>query len=220
MGTTVMVGCKQDVKGIEPPLDKLNVSHARSLIREDQAQYAGVGIGGSERGVRIRLGSPPTRYTPNAENSYNSPGWLPCYRRPDGWQKTYRDVEVCVAAGRVTVLNIYGRKAITARGVGTGDPIAKAARAYKDKHIQCQLEPSQPSEFVESPQCELKLSGDAHRGVFMYFGDDPIRMIILSAAPFHAPTGVMELPSWFRRWPYPYCNSHPNSQRPSCQSHS
>jgi len=68
-------------------------------------------------------------------------------------------------------------QAATQAGVGIGDPLAKAKKAYPT--LRC-TEEQDGGEYSPDP---AKCTGKLADGRFIWFGNDPIRMIALSPTP-------------------------------------
>jgi hypothetical protein len=95
-----------------------------------------------------------------------------------GTELGYDDVRVFAVRGRVSELEVYGKGARTAGGVAIGDPLSRVKRVYRG--VTCFPLRNQ-AEFLRSARCELKTAPH----VFLYFGDDPIKVINLATGPFH-----------------------------------
>jgi hypothetical protein len=187
----------------QPGSDRLHpkpppVTAARGKINERAGSYAGVRLGDRGSTVVPKLGKPiPASQRPlAARDSYIGPDLLPC-ASPEcrGTLLRYRDAEVFITQHRVSAIEVFGSGARTESGVAIGDSTNEAHAAFPS--ATCHLERWQLGEYDKSPRCELMLGPC----VFLYFGDDPIQLIDLSALPFdnQDPFSDPEVPRACRR---------------------
>ena len=95
----------------------------------------------------------------------------------------YRGVVFGTCAGRVYHFMVTARGARTRRGVGIGDRLAKAKKAYP--RLECGTQ-NEDGEYPTYPYCAGKVAPDR----FAWFGEDPVRSIFLSSLPLEYPAGI------------------------------
>ncbi len=135
--------------------------------------YDGVGLGVTTATLRARLGP----RLPTNDNPYYTPAQAPPLLPADNYHDwVYPDVGVTFVDGRVASLTVYGLGAVTGRGVGVGDALSSVGRAYAGARCQ----PARGGVNPEAPGCQVTVG----HGVYVYFSDDPIKLIALSAYPF------------------------------------
>lgn len=146
---------------------------SRGTIAAASGGYAGAYLGMTIAALERRLGRP----LHTNDNSYYTPAQAPPLLPSDNYRDwVYPDVGVTFVNGRVASLTVYGLGAATGRGVGIGDPLSSVRAAYPAARCQ----PARGGANPVAPGCEVV----AGRGVYMYFGDDPIKLIALSAYPY------------------------------------
>ncbi len=146
---------------------------ARGTISAATASYAGASLGMTIPALSARLG-PPLHTN---DNGYYTPAQAPPLLPADNYRDwVYPDVGVTFVNARVASLTVYGLGAETTRGVGVGDPLSSVPRAYPG----ARCEPARGGPNPAVPGCEVV----AGHGVYLYFSDDPIKLIALSAYPF------------------------------------
>ncbi len=147
---------------------------SRGTIAAASGGYAGAYLGMTIAALERRLGRP----LHTNDNPYYTPAQAPPLLPSDNYRDwVYPDVGVTFVNGRVASLTVYGLGAATGRGVGIGDPAVQRARGLSRGALPTRRAAA-PTPW--RPGCQV----NAGRGVYMYFGDDPIKLIALSAYPF------------------------------------
>jgi hypothetical protein len=153
-----------------------HVTQARGPVDDSAGRYAGIRLDDPVSRIRDQLGAPPPpeRRPRPLDEIGGYPEFLPA---DTPTLPTYGDVSFSLKGGRVASILVWGKGARTLRGVGNGDSLATAAKAYPG--IRCSHSYSN-GEYVSTPRCEMKLG--ARR--YLYFGGDPVFAIGLSTADF------------------------------------
>jgi hypothetical protein len=146
---------------------------ARGMIDEQVGTYASVTFGMPRSLVIRKLGRPIGRDEDHGLTYLNAPVHLP----GDSGELTYRDVWLSLLHRRVVALAVYGLRARTRRGVAVGDRLAKATRRYR---VTCQPAQDVGDRGTFTARCETRLRRDR----YLYFGGDPIQVIVLSTEAF------------------------------------
>lgn len=185
--------------GPEPQTDR------RPLVGDD-GSYAGVGIGDSPRKVRTRFGrcqsstsQPPS---PLAYGSLEEDAGVPSGSRlptpdsgsPSPAEEPDRSLSCRLVAfgatqGEIYSVDVVDPAAQTPRGIGRGDPLTRAGDAYPEVRCEMNYEDTERTTF---PQCHGRLRGGPH----VWFGGNPIRMIVYSTEPFLCGGSCPEWPWW------------------------
>jgi hypothetical protein len=146
---------------------------ARGPVNATAGSYAGASLGMTIPALRARLGDP----LHTNDNPYYTPSQAPPLLAADNYHDwVYPDVGITFVGGRVASLTVYGLGAATGRGVGIGDSLSGVRQAYPTARCQ----PARGGANPQAPGCRVA-SG---RGVYLYFADNPIKLIGLSAYPF------------------------------------
>ena len=155
------------------------------VIDEYAGTYKGVALGDSTQTVLDVFGRPGETTgpsTPLGSDFYD--GGPLMQRNPPGYIRKptllrYDDVAFLSTPTRYGVHSIVidDPQAATQAGVGIGDPLAKAKKAYPT--LRC-TEEQDGGEYSPDP---AKCTGRVADGRFIWFGNDPIRMIALSPTP-------------------------------------
>ncbi len=146
---------------------------SRGGISVAAGSYAGVHLGVTTQRLHALLGN---RLRTN-DNPYYTPAQAPPLLPADNYHDwVYPDVGATFVDGRVASLTVYGLGAATGRGVGIGDPLSTVPRAYPG----ARCEPRRGGVNPAAPGCQVT----AGHGIWVYFSDDPIKLIALSAYPF------------------------------------
>lgn len=142
--------------------DRVRRILGRPLGRPDQ-DWAPVGVDGTEAGFPFTI-SPPRRPTADYERVISS---MP-----------YRDVGFHVErrAG-VYVMAITAENAITREGVGIGDDLRDIGDRFPG--LECGISEARVEDSPR-PFC----SGRIRRGVHVWFGQDPVRSILIAGSGF------------------------------------
>lgn len=146
--------------------------------------YRGVVLGGTRAGAVEVLGSPP----PGSRGSSIAPlgddfdhiGGPPFIATPGFSHETlrYPDASVLISDGRVYGLVITDPEAETSGGVGVGDNLGLAEDRYPE--LECGI--ARASEYRTFPYC----GGRLRPGRWLWFGQDPIRSIVLTSSELGA----------------------------------
>ena len=145
------------------------------LVDERTGAYRGLRIGLPARQVRERFGSPvlgdPTRgAAPLGQDGRELSGGPGPAPGREVWR--YRDVVVFIGRGRVLGFAVTDERAQTRRGVGIGDSLAVASRAYGD--LYC----NRPDAGYRSAVPRyLYCVRDLNPSGYVWFGGDPIDSI-------------------------------------------
>jgi hypothetical protein len=150
-----------------------SVGRSRGRVTESVGAYAGVHLGDSKAVLVKALGEPLLKQGPDIVDSENSPQFLPA----DAPDAVYRDLEATFIHGKVASMTIYGQGARTTGGVKIGDPLASVKPAYESARCR---PTGRGGEREISPECDLMVGPHT----YLYFGDDPIKLIVLSSKPF------------------------------------
>jgi hypothetical protein len=146
---------------------------ARGVISGAAGTYASLPLGATIAQLRARFGAP----LPTNGNPYYTPAQAPPLLPADSYfDWVYPDVGVTFIAGRVATMTVYGLGASTGRGVGIGDPLSSVRQAYGG--ASCQGARGGPN--PEAPGCQVA----AGRNAWLWFSDDPIKLIALSSYRF------------------------------------
>jgi hypothetical protein len=144
------------------------------------AGYRGVALGSARSRVIAALGSPPpvspaSSIAPLGDD-FDHIGGPPFIATPGSSHETlrYPDTSVLVSDGRVYALMITDPEAETTEGVGIGDNLGLAEERYPD--IECGI--ARAGEYRTFPYC----GGRLRRGRWLWFGQDPIRSIVLTTS--------------------------------------
>ncbi|MDX6653038.1 MAG: hypothetical protein QOJ38_1819 [Solirubrobacterales bacterium] len=150
------------------------VHPARGPINEIDGSYAGVRlrepIAQARRRFRDRL---PVAESPVIDQE-SFPGRLPADTPKDD---VYPDAEMTQRHGRVASILVYGAGARTSRGIAVGDSLDLVRQRYP--RASCESAGTHGGEFFHSADCEVQVA--PYR--YVYFGDDPIRLIVLTYGP-------------------------------------
>jgi hypothetical protein len=154
------------------PLDR-RPAHPR-LVDLDEASFGGVRIGDPSSLVLQRLGPPPVAPEDGSVMPLLPSSWE-AVSPPDrgtlagdvSWR--YRHVAVVLHHGRVVSLAITDPDAQTSAGVGIGDNVEIARRAYPT--LRCQT----------GSTLLLYCAGSTSSGAEVWFGPDPIGSITFTA---------------------------------------
>lgn len=141
---------------------------ARGLIDAHRGTYRGVRLGMSVGSAAFLLGPVPTNdneYLPIADR----PPFLPA-DNPYDW--VFADEALTFVEGQVASMTIYGRGALTERGVGVGQPLAAVSRAYPSARCL----PDRGGSAPVAAGCQVRVTHTR----FVYFSGDPIRAIALT----------------------------------------
>jgi hypothetical protein len=147
----------------------------RSGINERTGSYGGVRLGDTKASVSKKWGSGKAGGKVPQIDSVHAPTFLP------GFSLSYRDAELTIVrgpTGNVGSISVVAHGARTLRGVRVGDRIGKVSKRYSG--AVCFPERIIGGDYASSARCELKTAP----GVYLYFGDDPIKLIVLSDKPF------------------------------------
>jgi hypothetical protein len=161
-----------------------------ALIDENRGTYRGVGIGAAPNAIRRVLGprrfalrdEPPTPRNARSISAIGGPTALmrPC--RPTAARARvlrYPGVSFLFCDNRVIALVVSDRQARTQAGLGIGDRLAQARRLYPA--LRCDRASS--GEAGGYPFCVGGLQPQRS----LWFGDDPIGSITISATCFGVP---------------------------------
>jgi hypothetical protein len=163
-----------------------------ALIDENRGTYGGVGIGASPAGVRLVLGArrfagPDEPLTPRNARSTSAIGGPKFFRPPcrptaagrGGSSRVrllrYAQASFLFCENRVVALVVSDRRARTQAGLGIGDRLEQARRLYRG--LRCHRAPAAEGGY---PFCVGRLQPQRS----LWFGDDPIGSITISAARF------------------------------------
>jgi hypothetical protein len=163
-----------------------------ALIDENHGTYGGVGIGASPAGVRLVLGArrfagPDEPLTPRNARSVSAIGGPRFFRpscRPTAAGRggssrvrllRYAQASFLFCENRVVALVVSDRRARTQAGLGIGDRLEQARRLYRG--LRCHRAPAAEGGY---PFCVGRLQPQRS----LWFGDDPIGSITISAARF------------------------------------
>lgn len=170
-------------------------SGKRVTINDSHPAFRGAGLGDSHAEVRRVLGKPAidtasfdVRTVPFGEDDFYDSG-LPVNGpdpppRPPGQRSrppsistlSYRHVVFLVTTrAGVYYFAVTAPGARTSRGVGIGDSLSKARRAYRGV-LQCDIA-NKGSEYPSFPYCGARLAPH----VYLYFGQDPIQSIAFAS---------------------------------------
>ena len=148
-------------------------------IDELAGSYKGVALGDPRSAALHALGGPAGSGNPGHPS--NADGWPILLKNPPG----YREKPELANYDGVTFLStptpagIHGivisdPRAATRKGVGIGDPLSKARRAYPTLH--CAGARTMSEGETAPAYCAGRLAKDR----YIWFGNDPIRVIALS----------------------------------------
>jgi hypothetical protein len=149
-----------------------------------ESGYRGVDLGSTRAGVIAALGSPPrgsggSSVAPLGDD-FDHIGGPPFIATPALSHETlrYPDSSVLVSDDRVYGLVITDPEAETSEGVGVGDNLALAEDRYSD--VECGT--ARPGKYRTFPYCGGRLGA----GRWIWFGQDPIRSIVLTTTELGA----------------------------------
>ena len=165
---------------------------ARPLPLDERAgTFRGIGFGDSPADIRRVFGR-PTPYSqtegsmPLGDDFYDVGGpttseFPPEARKPgrstEPGVMRYRGVTFSTYSGEVYELFVTAEGARTREGVRIGDDLDEAESAYPQLDCDTAYE---NSEYPEYPYC----TGRVARARYVWFGEDPIRSIVISKYPF------------------------------------
>jgi len=153
-------------------------------IDELAGSYKGVALG-DPKSTAIRVfGKPESTESPSVPIGMNFTDGGPLIQKnPTGYHRKpdllrYEDVALLstpTPAGIHSIV-ISDPRAATQKGVGIGDPLSAAKRAYPT--LRC-LKAEDSSESPTAAHCSGQLAPDR----YIWFGNDPIKVIALSPTP-------------------------------------
>lgn len=151
----------------------------KQVLDERAGSYRGVALGATRRDAVAALGPAP-RWTSNdsiapLENDWvdiGAPNEIPSPGAPGALR--YPHVSVLLDDGRVTAVVVAEPEAESLRGVGVGDPLDEARKAYPG--IRCG-EAAKGDAGATFPYCSVRL--DAKR--WLRFGEDPVQSITIAS---------------------------------------
>ena len=141
-------------------------------IIERDASYRGIHLGMRSETVAVLLGAPLPRHDDPYVDSRDLPPFLPADTPADF---VYPDVDMTFVHDRVSSMTVFGQGAATTRGVAIGSPLAQVRTAYPAARCLAARKGVDP----EAAGCQVTLG----RGRYLYFGGDPIALIVLSSFP-------------------------------------
>jgi hypothetical protein len=149
------------------------------LVGDEARSFRGVALGDSRRRVTEELGAPLRgdggTIAPVGED-FDDIGGPPFIATPGTTHESlrYRDLTVLLSNGRVYGLLVTNPQADTTQGVGIGDNLALAEDRYSS--LDCGI--AEADDYRRFPYCSGRLARDR----WIWFGQDPIRSIVVATA--------------------------------------
>ena len=148
-------------------------------IDELAGSYRGVGLGDPRSAAIHVFGRPDS--TGNPAHPSNADGWPISLQNPPGYleKPDFTNYDGVTFLSTPTAAGIHSSvvtdpRAATTRGVGIGDALSDARQAYPTLH--CAKARSMSENETAPPFCAGRLA----RNRYIWFGNDPIRVIALS----------------------------------------
>ena len=146
---------------------------AVGTIEERLGAYRGIHLGMRSETVTVLLGAPLPRHDNPYVDPHSLPPFLPADTPADF---IYPDVALTFLHDRVASMSVFGEGAATSKGISIGFPLASVARTYGAR-VRCR--PRRGGTNPEAPGCQVAI----RPGRYVYFGGDPISLIVLSTYP-------------------------------------